>query len=616
MPDPGSSDLLMRCPPSPLFLAVSLIAAAPVAPPRPSPEPGVIRMVDDRGYRVRLDLRDQVLRVAIPEDRSFGVGEGGPAEAPILRRLRGSRDGFVSASILAQKAKQFDDGLYAAVELAVQGGAGRLGGKAAMLQAVARALADSGAGEPGTAPSILFAACQLGQVPVRVPVAIEPKVRSYVRNFLDDPLRSRPIGFYTWSGALAHIFRQDRMLQSELQGRLGVEALARALHSRPEARATYEGELRLAERLTNPLKIPDLRGALKQLDGGRLAAPERGLAFLPPSRSHEADLVMQLFGNRPIPEGFHLADEMIRRLRSGELKPEPTPRSGWYDHQTWALEPLVNPARMPESGRLELDESYRKQLIELFKGILALTRETHAKQLEIPAPGAAMPGERPPVIIHIRPELSAEPLVTHYRRRSESYRFVRDVLEEAFGPEALKQLHRLTAAGPVASDLDAELSQMQALTFGAYVTTSRQLGMEPEDKPSLGSGRGANADAKAFRTWAGSLAADPDVGRDVRMMVPLFYDQGRKKTRAWAVLGWAERPIDINFARLPAATVLKDGDPVPKEEAPELQFIPASHSLAYPVSAEVYVDRVLDRDEFRRLCDRYKTRSAILEHLK
>jgi hypothetical protein len=48
--------------------------------------------------------------------------------------------------------------------------------------------------------------------------------------------------------------------------------------------------------------------------------------------------------------------------------------------------------------------------------VLALTRETHVKQLEIPAPGAApFPGGKPPVIINIATELSAEPLVSYYQ---------------------------------------------------------------------------------------------------------------------------------------------------------------------------------------------------------
>ena len=52
----------------------------------------------------------------------------------------------------------------------------------------------------------------------------------------------------------------------------------------------------------------------------------------------------QLYGNRPIPEGFDLADEMIRRIRDGSLKLAPTETSGWYDHVNWTLDPWWFPS--------------------------------------------------------------------------------------------------------------------------------------------------------------------------------------------------------------------------------------------------------------------------------
>ena len=33
-------------------------------------------------------------------------------------------------------------------------------------------------------------------------------------------------------------------------------------------------------------------------------------------------------------------------------------------------------------------------------------------------------------------------------------------------------------------------------------------------------------------------------------------------------------------------------------------------------TAEVYVDRILNREEFRRHCDRFKTRSEILKNIE
>jgi hypothetical protein len=40
------------------------------------------------------------------------------------------------------------------------------------------------------------------------------------------------------------------------------------------------------------------------------------------------------------------------------------------------------------------------------------------------------------------------------------------------------------------------------------------------------------------------------------------------------------------------------------------------YEFAIPVTAEVYVTRLLDRDEFRTHCDRHKSRDAILANLQ
>jgi hypothetical protein len=51
------------------------------------------------------------------------------------------------------------------------------------------------------------------------------------------------------------------------------------------------------------------------------------------------------------------------------------------------------------------------------------------------------------------------------------------------------------------------------------------------------------------------------------------------------------------------------------DAAPEIDFVAANHDVAVPVTAEIYVSRLLDREAFRRLCDERKTRSAILNAL-
>jgi hypothetical protein len=76
---------------------------------------------------------------------------------------------------------------------------------------------------------------------------------------------------------------------------------------------------------------------------------------------------MRLYGNKTIPENFDLMEELVARIRSGGIDLSPIGTSGWYDYQTWALEPLVTPDKTPEAVHLKLEETYRKQLVEIPK---------------------------------------------------------------------------------------------------------------------------------------------------------------------------------------------------------------------------------------------------------
>jgi hypothetical protein len=590
------------------------------APPATRPATGT-REFEAEGFHVRVDVAPQVIAIDVPEDVAYAQRAGTKrVDVPLVPTIPvAGGERMVSGALLAQKAKQFDDGLYAAVDLAAQRGAGRYPGKTDLLSGLARALAPGAAARSGNTDTVILAACRLGGVPATVPKGMEKAVEAALASFRGDALRSKPIAFYTWSAPLAAIFQQDRMLQTELKGAAGIEAVARALHGDPAARAAYEAYLALVARLTNPLTGPDLRGPLGTLDAGGSDFPEKRVSFFPASRAHETDLVMKLYGNRPISEGFNLMDDLIRRVRTGAIDLTPTAVSGWYDYQTWSLEPLAAPERASEAARLTLSASYRRQLEELFRGIMALSRETHIKQIEITAPAAAPAGPgREPVTIFIRPALSAEPLATCYARRGAAYRFVRSVLEETFGAEALNSLRRQTPAGPVTAALAAELDTMEALFAGASAAVSHDLGMEALiATPTGGAGRARDsaADRDTFLRWATSASADPDLGRDVRMMVPVFFDRARGKTKVWVFLGWSERRVTFSFARPPAVEVTRDGRAATRDEA-VVAFADSGATFAYPVTAEVYVNQILNRDEFRAHCNRYKTPSAILANLK
>jgi hypothetical protein len=206
-----------------------------------------------------------------------------------------------------------------------------------------------------------------------------------------------------------------------------------------------------------------------------------------------------------------------------------------------------------------------------------------------------------------------EPLASYYFRRAESYAFVRTLLVESFGREALGKLHRIGPDMTMVSTLDVELEKMEKLFYGAHVTACRQIGMSPLASPPAG----VSADAAAvFADWQKQVSEDVDVGRDCRMMVPVFYDQKRAKTKVWVSLGWSSRELLADFTTRPTYTLHDAQGRVPSGDAVRVGFHGQSETLAYPVMAEVYVSKILDREEFQRHCDHYKTRSAILANLK
>jgi hypothetical protein len=375
-------------------------------------------------YEVTLDTSRQVLRLDIPEDykHHFPSKEKSdePALYPSFAEAGLDASKFAPAALLALKAKQFEDGLYACVEMAADTGLGRLAARKDFLLRLLEAVANV----ERTAASILTAAARLGGQQVQVSAEIDNQAEALQREFLADEPRSKVLGSYTWNEKLARAFRRGRMLQTEVQ-EAAARAIATVLSGNNELLSAYTSHLRLAEQLTNPFARADLRELSRALKEGRTTDCARGVSLFPPSRAHETELIKKLYGDRPIPEGFDLADEMVRRLRAGTLDLKPNPASGWYDHQTYALQPLAVPEGMPEAKHLSFNESYRKELAGLFRALLALTRETHIKQLEVAMCGSAM-GPRPvKVKLYIAPDLTLEPLATYYLRRARSYQFVR-----------------------------------------------------------------------------------------------------------------------------------------------------------------------------------------------
>lgn len=520
-------------------------------------------------------------------------------EAEIFPTLPTGGSSFVSAAVLSQKAKQFDDGLYAAVEEALEEGAD---GKRQLLLRLRERLAAAGARDQGT--EVVEAAARLGAVPGQGPDGVEAAVTARLAEFEADPKRSKPIGFYPWSDELKRVFRQDRMLQSPIPAK-DAHAIVEALKADPASLAAYRRMLRCYERLTNAYALPDLRGLIDSAAG---PASDEPVSILPPSHAHETDLVKRLWSDRPVPEGANLAELLIAEIRAGRIRLEPTATSGWYDRQTWALEPFLRPDAMPEAPHLQLGDRYRAYLVECFKGLLALTRETHVKQLELgKAEAMAAPPSRP---AYVALPFTVEPLPTHYDRRAEAYAFVRGVLEETFGAPRVAPLHRRTAEGSVALDLATEAAFMEALYRGAADVARAEIGAaDPASGPAAQTAR------ETFGRWAASHTSDPDLAVDARMMVPVFYDELRRRTKVWVFLGWTRETLYAAVVKPPRVLSTTKHADMPDWNGQVDFHLPAATVYA-PVVAEVYVSELLDRTQMRARCDEHRTRGAILSSLR
>lgn len=98
-------------------------------------------------------------------------------------------------------------------------------------------------------------------------------------------------------------------------------------------------------------------------------------------------------------------------------------------------------------------------------------------------------------------------------------------------------------------------------------------------------------------------------------MMPIFYDIERRKTKVWLFLGWSTQDLDVSFSRPPRVAVADEkGQPLPPERM-RVEFKSAYKLLIYPVTAETYVEKILDREEFQRHCDEFKTMRRILDSL-
>lgn len=520
-----------------------------------------------------------------------------------------------SVNMINGKAKQFDDGLYAAMDLAYFHGVDK--SVPCLPDLMARFL---GAMNGDLKAAAFFSAgLMIGGI------EDGPHDAAITRKFIDaferDETASKPIGFYTWNEELKTLFRFFRFFQQRIEDREIADAVAAALVKDEALRNDYEKLLAFYSGLTNP--FIDL-SCMDLIEGGKVSGkpldkiaaakglPKRpigpGVCILPYSGSTETVLFEKLFPEG-LPGNANLMEELIARIRSGKVDLAPTDKSGWYTHQVYALETLLLPTKGQEAQKLCMTARYKERTLEAFKAILTKTRETHARQAAIGC-SSGVEGPATPVA----PRLRLEPAPSFYLRTARSYAFVEKLVTASLGADALHSLNRIRENGKSDMPLDEELRYMKNLFYGFYLVCCEDVGLKPD--LAEGEVETESEAMKAATEWLEKFAEDPDLAYDTRVSVPVYNDFNSMKTTLWATLGVRLANLKATYAKPPSLR-LKGGNSV-WSALSSYQLGESLYVIPVDEFSEITLPRlgVLTREELREVCDREKAKEKILEALQ
>ncbi|MBI5882897.1 MAG: hypothetical protein HZB91_07330 [Elusimicrobia bacterium] len=567
-------------------------------------------LVDSRmfeGYQVNVSPAVIALSIGKEKpgfDRGFSRLYPSYSAAAAALSTKGQRL-LPSVNAMDGKAKQFDDGLLAALHLAAA--RGPAAGPASDIGAFLDALLDRL--EPGgKAYAWVWAGLKVGGrlAPSRA-ANVPGDGQRYIEDFGQE-LGSKPFGFYGWSPELGQAYILLRFFQKELDSRdpRAVE-IAGLLAREPGLMARYVRLLDWLGRLeTGASRAPSFADAAG-VQGGGAAVPQSTKSLLPCPRSKEDLLFGKLFG-AGLPPGADLMLELVKAIRSGQLDLKPGAKAGWYEYQAYALETFLLPERGAENGKLMLDKEYKKRMLKAFAAILTKRRETHAL-MGMFAMGSLAEDEGGRPRTPLPPRLRVEPNPTYYLRMARSYAFLETFLKATLPGPGLDGLRGLKESGQRRMALGKELAWMKELFYGLHLVSCEDIGMRPLLlKDELES---PARDRRTAEDWLARWHEDEDLSADTRVIVPVAHDLEREVTRFWATMGVRGAMLHSYYARPPKWRLPPSGGKSPGWE--DASTTGASWVILVDEFAEIESRRTQtpSREEYRRIADREGTKEGI-----
>jgi hypothetical protein len=209
-----------------------------------------------------------------------------------------------------------------------------------------------------------------------------------------------------------------------------------------------------------------------------------------------------------------------------------------------------------------------------------------------------------------------EPAATYYLRTARAYAFLAGFLESTLDHERLVEMHGLTAKGARTPDLWTGLIGMRDLFYGLYLVSADDIGLKISFLADEMLADSAECDRchELALDWLSHAYDDPDLAVDTRVSVPIYIDRQRGTTRLWMTIGVRLTRLVADYARQPLIKPASgEGDWKEPKTLGESHYLIAVDEFA---EVELPGLRVLNREERRAICDRAKTKEAILRSLE
>lgn len=514
-----------------------------------------------------------------------------------------------SASMVYSLTRSFDQGLIAAVELALlRGNTDSKVGVIPVLKELFHRLPNTSKVRPYLAAVLDLA----GEKDVKVfPDEVSRKVAA-LSGFRNRTLvYAPPVDHYAWTEETRQCYRVTRYLQDAFPTqtfRVATE-LAEAFRSHPDLLKQYDQVVRAFEVLFQERKeflVLDL-ARLTRVDDGTIREMTdkhldyiRRLQVLPDSRRREI-----IHFSDFLPMGFlpdlDLFPELIQRSRIGFVSVvNPGSQQPRIEQlQAVALDLfLAESARSPEAPKTLFSRTFHERLLGPHFAVKREVDERELAELETPVPWR--PGDRD----RICPRLRVEPVPAFYLRLARNYPHIASALEQVVGKETFRRMKRLTPEGSYVSEsMVDEIARMTRTMYGLYLITCEDLAIAP----TFNAGEQPDRDAciRDATDWLSRAFDDEAARRDVRFSTPIDFRPESRNVVLWSCIGVRMHKLSVRFApeALPYRQGLEEGSvplPAEKEDVGVARYILPVLELA---GLEVTNRFGLDPKEFSSLCD-------------